>query len=62
MCDACQAKWDGWTNHQAPTTRWMQYPISAARSIEARSTQLAERAALVDWQCRMIRRICLANH
>lgn len=62
LCDACQEKWDGWTTYQAPVGRWMQYPISAARSMEAKSTQLRERAELIDWQCRMIRTICFRDH
>lgn len=62
LCDACREKWDAWTGYQAPVGRWMQYPISAARSIESKSAQLRERGELIDWQCWMIREICLRDH
>lgn len=62
MCDECKEKWDAWTGYQAPVGRWMQYPISAARSMEIKSAYLKDRGELIDFQCRLIRERCLREH
>lgn len=62
LCGRCQTQWDAWTTYQAPIGRWKQYPISVARSVEIRKALHDDREALIDWQCRMIRRICLEQH
>ena len=62
MCDPCKEKWDAWTHYQAPVGRWLQYPVSVVRSLEAKSAVLSERAMLIDWQCRLIREVCLRDH
>lgn len=62
LCNTCQTQWDAWTTYQAPIGRWMQYPISARRSAEIKTALHDEREALIDFQCRLIRRICAEHH
>ena len=57
-CEPCQELYDGWLTYASPATRWIQYPINAARSMESRRTQLAELRDLKRRQCDAITESC----
>jgi len=57
-CPPCQELYDGWLTYTRPATRWIQYPINAARSMESRSAQIADLYALKRRQCDDIKDSC----
>jgi len=57
-CPPCQELYDGWLTYTRPATRWIQYPLNAARSAESRKTQIADLWALKRRQCDAIIQSC----